>query len=76
MRFVKDKNGRFLSADVSCDKVEFCDEYGAGSVFAKATPGQGVRPYSTAPAQKQGEEIVHEASPQFRFFTKNRDNSK
>ena len=35
-----------------------------GSVFAKATPGQGVRLYSTAPAQKQGEEIARNAPPQ------------
>ena len=40
---VKQANtGLLHTVDAACDKVVFCDEHGAGSVFAKAATGQGV----------------------------------
>ncbi len=44
---------RFLPVDAACDKVGFCDEYGAGVYYVLDCSGAGAR-----------REIDHDATPQ------------
>jgi hypothetical protein len=60
------------SVDAACDKVVFCDEHGAGSVFAKATTGQGVLKINKSNLSRRDEYGVSRTEDRRAWSPKNR----